>query len=116
MAKKSKKIKLGGDGMVYSTNPQFSYEDDQDENTLPPNEQCLDVHVEVKGRGGKPVVIIRGFVGSEADLETLGRMLRQKCGVGGSSKDGEILVQGNVRDKVMALLKAEGYQVKRVGG
>jgi translation initiation factor 1 len=115
MAKKSKKVKTGTGGMIYSTAPDFSFESETDE-TLAPQDQQLEVHYEVKGRGGKPVVVVRGFVGTDADLDALGRMLRQKCGVGGSVKEGEILVQGNVRDKVMDLLKAAGYRVKRVGG
>jgi len=104
--------------VVYSTNPDFNfdYEEDEEFDTLPPNEQTLKVLIDRKARKGKEVTLVAGFVGSEEDLKDLGKMLKQKCGVGGSVKDGEILIQGNHRDKIMELLKKEGYQVKRVGG
>jgi len=104
--------------VVYSTNPDFNfdYEEDEEFDTLPPNEQTLKVLIDRKARKGKEVTLVAGFVGSEDDLKDLGKMLKQKCGVGGSVKDGEILIQGNHRDKIMDLLKKEGYQVKRVGG
>ncbi len=104
--------------VVYSTNPDFNfdYEEDEEFDTLPPNEQTLKVLIDRKARKGKEVTLVAGFVGSEEDLKDLGKMLKQKCGVGGSVKDGEILIQGNHRDKIMELLKKEGYQFKRVGG
>lgn len=104
--------------VVYSTNQNFgySYDDDQEEETLSPNEQNLRVLIDRKQRKGKSVVLIEGFVGSNDDLKELGKMLKSKCGVGGSAKDGEIIIQGELRDKVMDLLKADGYNVKRVGG
>lgn len=112
MAKK-KKIDV-----VYSTNQNFgySYDDDQEEETLAPSEQKLRVLIDRKQRKGKSVTLIEGFVGTADDLKDLGKMLKSKCGVGGSAKDGEIIIQGEMRDKVMDLLKADGYNVKRVGG
>ena len=113
MAKKKKRVDV-----VYSTNQNFgySYDDDEAEETLPPSQQNLRVLIDRKQRKGKSVVLIEGFVGSNDDLKELGKMLKSKCGVGGSAKDGEIIIQGELRDKVMDLLKAEGYNVKRVGG
>lgn len=103
--------------VVYSTNPDFGFDVEKDEEeTLPNNEQMLRVLIDRKQRKGKEVTLIEGFVGTEEDLKDLGKWLKQKCGGGGSVKDGEILVQGNHRDKIMDLLKKEGYQVKRVGG
>ena len=87
-----------------------------DSDTLKPDEQYLEAHFSNKGRGGKIVTIVKGFEGSESDLKGLGKLLKTKCGVGGSVKDGEIIIQGNHRDKVMQILKKEGYQVKRIGG
>lgn len=104
--------------IIYSTNPNFGYEFDDEEEieTLPKNQQKLYVSIDKKSRGGKEVTLIEGFVGTEEDLKDLGKLLKTKCGVGGSVKDGEILVQGNFRDKVITLLEAEGYQTKRKGG
>ncbi|MDD2489086.1 MAG: translation initiation factor [Bacteroidales bacterium] len=105
-------------GIVYSTNPSFQYEVDEPQNseTLPPQQQNLRVQLDKKQRGGKKVTLITGFIGSEEDIATLGKMLKTKCGVGGNTKDGEILIQGDHREKVMELLLAQGYKVKRVGG
>jgi translation initiation factor 1 len=113
MAKKKERLNV-----VYSTNPdfQFEYEEDEQPDTLPANQQKLYVSIDRKQRGGKEVTLIEGFIGSEDDLKDLGKMVKQKCGVGGTAKDGEILIQGNFRDKVCALLEKEGYQVKRKGG
>lgn len=104
--------------VVYSTNPdfQFDYEEDDEMATLPPNEQLLKVLIDRKARKGKEVTLITGFVGTVDDLKDLGKRLKQKCGGGGSVKDGEILIQGNHREKIMEILLKEGYQVKRVGG
>lgn len=113
--KKGKKDKIN---VVYSTNPDFQYDFDEEveEETLPNNEQLLYVSIDRKGRGGKEVTLIEGFVGAEDDLKDLGKFLKSKCGVGGAVKDGEILIQGNVRDKVLQLLEKEGYKTKRKGG
>lgn len=104
--------------IVYSTNPDFSYDyDDQEEaETLEPSKQLLYVSLDRKQRGGKEVTLVEGFVGSEDDLKELGKMLKTKCGVGGTAKDGEIIIQGSFRDKVIELLEKEGYKTKRKGG
>lgn len=105
-------------GIVYSTNPSFQYETNEQEQTetLSPHLQNLKVQLDRKQRAGKQVTLITGFVGSEEDLINLSKVLKTKCGVGGSAKDGEIILQGDFRDKVIALLTQEGYKVKRVGG
>lgn len=104
--------------VVYSTNPNFQFETEEEEtvDTLPKNQQKLYVSIDKKQRAGKEVTLIEGFIGSEDDLKDLGKTLKSKCGVGGTVKDGEIIIQGNFRDKVMDLLVKEGYQVKRKGG
>mgnify|MGYP000964591659 CR=1 FL=1 len=103
-------------GFVFSTNNDFDLKKESTTKTLAPNEQFLEAHFSNKGRGGKTVTVITGFEGSEADLKTLGKLLKTKCGVGGSVKDNEIIIQGNYRDKIMQLLIKEGYNIKRVGG
>ena len=97
--------------VVYSTNPDFNYITDVEEEieTLDKSKQKLRVTIEKKGRGGKTVTVITGFVGNENDLKTLGKLLKTKCGVGGSTKDGEILIQGEFKQRIIELLKAEGY-------
>ena len=102
-------------GVVFSTNPDFTYEEEaaQEEVTLEPSKQNLIVSIDRKGRGGKQVTLVSGFVGSSDDLSELGRTLKVKCGVGGSAKDGEITIQGDFRDRVVALLKDMGYKAKR---
>lgn len=104
--------------IVYSTNPNFQYEEEQEEQaeTLAPKDQLLYVSIDRKQRGGKEVTLVEGFVGTDDDLKDLGKMLKSKCGVGGAVKDGEILIQGSFRDKVCDLLEKEGYKVKRKGG
>jgi translation initiation factor 1 len=99
--------------VVYSTNPDFAYETSEAEEpeTLPMSQQKLRVSIEKKGRGGKTVTLVRGFVGSEESLKELGKLLKSKCGVGGSVKDGEILIQGELREKVVELLRKEGARV-----
>ncbi len=98
--------------VVYSTNPDFSYESDSDETvaeTLPLNQQPLRVGIERKNRGGKVVTLVTGFVGSDEALKELGKFLKTKCGVGGSAKDGEIVIQGDLKAKVIDLLLKAGY-------
>ena len=104
-------------GMVFSTNPDFEYTttEEQEAATLPPAQQNLRVWLDRKQRGGKTVTLVKGFVGSESDLTELGRMLKSKCGVGGSAKDGEIIIQGDHRDRVVELLIAAGYKCKKAG-
>lgn len=104
--------------VVYSTNPDFRYEtpDEEETSTLPPSQQKLRVQLDRKNRGGKVVTLVTGFTGSDDDLKELGRLLKSKCGVGGTAKDGEIIVQGDFKQKVLDLLKQAGYtQTKPVG-
>lgn len=98
-------------GVVYSTNPDFEYSDDTEEEnqTLPKNQQKLRLQMERAGRGGKTVTLVKGFVGTEADINSLCKLLKQKCGVGGSTKDGEIIIQGDHRQRLVEILKNEGY-------
>lgn len=105
-------------GMVYSTNPDYEYQsaEEPQEQTLTPEKQNLKVWIDRKQRGGKVVTLVTGFVGTDEDLEQLGRMLKSRCGVGGSAKDGQIIVQGEHRDRVMELLIAAGYRCKKAGG
>lgn len=112
---KSKKEKVN---IVYSTNPdfQFQFDEEEEQNTLAKNQQKLYVSIDRKQRGGKEVTLIEGFVGNEEDLKELGKMLKSKCGVGGSVKDNEILIQGSFRDKIYDMLVKEGYGVKKKGG
>jgi translation initiation factor 1 len=115
MSKKTKQVI----NVVYSTNPNFNYEteSDNEQDTLPKNQQKLYVSIDRKQRGGKDVTLIEGFIGNEDDLKDLGKTLKSKCGVGGSVKDGEILIQGALRDKVYDLLVKDGYtQTKKKGG
>ncbi|MCD8260559.1 MAG: translation initiation factor [Bacteroides sp.] len=105
--------------VVYSTNPDFTYQTDPDEKaeTLPASQQKLRVSLDKKNRGGKIVTLITGFIGSEEDMKELGKMLKSRCGVGGSAKDGEIIIQGDFKNRVIELLKQEGYtQTKETGG
>jgi translation initiation factor 1 len=105
--------------VVYSTNPNFQYqqEEQSEEETLIASQQKLYVSIDKKQRAGKEVTLIEGFIGKEEDLKELGKMLKSKCGVGGTVKDFEILIQGNFKDKIYDLLVKEGYtQTKKKGG
>ena len=101
--------------LVYSTNPDFNIPSEEKSvvETLPPARQKLTVYLDRRNRGGKQVTLIKGFVGSEEDLTELGRKLKSRCGTGGSVKAGEILIQGDCRDKVTAFLTSMGYVAKR---
>jgi translation initiation factor 1 len=103
--------------VVYSTNPNFDYEfeAEQEAETLMPSKQQLRISLDKKNRAGKAVTLITGFVGTVADLEALGKLLKSKCGVGGSVKDGEIILQGDFRVKASEILIKEQYKVKVIG-
>lgn len=102
-------------GVVYSTNPDFKYMETESEDvqTLSPSKQRLVVGIDRRARAGKQVTLIKGFVGSNDDLAALGKTLKVKCGVGGTAKDGEITLQGDLRDKAVTLLQSMGYNAKR---
>lgn len=102
-------------GVVYSTNPDFNYETEQsvEQDTLPAERQRLVVRIDRRQRAGKQVTLIEGFVGRSEDLSALAKIIKTKCGVGGSAKDGEITIQGDLRDKVCELLNSMGYKAKR---
>ena len=102
------------DGVVYSTSNDFEYQYQQagENETLPSKQQQLRVSLDNSGRAGKTVTLISGFVGTAADLDALAKMLKTKCGTGGSAKDGDILIQGDVRNKVVEILQKEGYKAR----
>ncbi|MRX47448.1 translation initiation factor [Pedobacter puniceum] len=115
--KKSKKFN-SFEGIVFSTNPDHVYEASEEEMQETPDNKHQDLRVQLdkKQRGGKAVTLITGFIGHPDDLAALGKMLKTKCGVGGTVKDGEILVQGDFRQKIIDILLKEGYKVKKIGG
>ena len=112
----SKKNKPDSRGFVYSTDPKFQFQEEQNSvETLPPAQQILKVRLDTKHRGGKAVTLITGFAGKNEDLDDLGKKLKSFCGTGGSAKDGEIIIQGDQREKVMQWLLKNGYKnVKKV--
>lgn len=104
--------------VVYSTNPDYQYEVEQAEepDTLPPAQQRLRVQLDRRNRGGKTVTLVTGFIGTSDDLKELGKLLKNKCGAGGSAKDGEIIVQGDFRQKVAEILLQVGYKQTKISG
>ncbi|MFP4023579.1 MAG: translation initiation factor [Thiohalospira sp.] len=115
MAKNNKKSRKN---IVYSTNPDFEYEYsnvDEQQETLPPNQQNLKIYLDNKAKKrGKQATLINGFIGTEEDLKDLAKMLKTKCAVGGSVKNGEILIQGDFREKITQILTQEGYKAKKI--
>ena len=113
----SKKNKPDSRGFVYSTDPDFRFENDaENAETLPPSQQKLKVRLDTKQRAGKVVTLIEGFIGKEEDLKELEKKLKSFCGTGGSSKDGEIIIQGDQREKVMQYLLKNNYaKAKKIG-
>jgi translation initiation factor 1 len=101
-------------GVVYSTNPDFEYQNEQDEQqeTLPPSKQNLFIYLDTKQRAGKAVTIIENFVGTNDDIQALAKILKTKCGVGGSVKDGVIILQGDFRQKAGQILNSSGYRTR----
>jgi len=116
MAKKLSSLDDLG-GFVFSTNKDFEFDsNDEQQDTLANNQQKLEAHLDKKNRGGKVATVIKGFEGNDEDFKALAKKLKTLCGVGGTAKDGEIIIQGNFREKIMDALAKEGYKVKRVGG
>ena len=117
MSKKKKNSHKNREGIVYSTNPDFNYFENIPglQDTLPNQQQNLIVRIDRKHRGGKVVTLIEGFVGSTDDFKSLAKMLKSKCGVGGSQKDGEIIIQGDFKEKIYQILLDENYGVKKSG-
>lgn len=109
--------KKNNGGLIYSTNPNFKLEEEEEQaESLAPNQQNLKVFIEKNNRGGKIVSIVRNFIGNDNDLELLGKELKNKCGTGGSVKDGEIIIQGDFREKIVQILIQKGYKAKKAGG
>ena len=103
-------------GFVFSTDDKFDPSSEEKSETLPNQQQYLEAHFSNKGRGGKTVTVIKGFEGTDEALKILGKSLKTKCGVGGSIKDGEIIIQGKFRDKIIDIMQQQNYHVKRIGG
>jgi translation initiation factor 1 len=102
--------------IVYSTNPDYHYNKENEEvtETLPKEKQSLRISLDKRNRKGKAVTLVTGFTGKEDDLQELGKLLKTKCGVGGSTKEGEIIIQGDHREKVLGILQKEGYAKSRI--
>jgi len=115
MSKKKTRKEWGGN-MVYSTNSDFRIDDDYEESTLDPSQQNLRIWLEKGGRGGKVASVIKGFIGSDEELKALGKKIKTACGTGGSAKNGEIIIQGDHRDKILNILNNDGYKAKKAGG
>jgi translation initiation factor 1 len=110
------KNKNSGGGFVFSTNPDFrADEEHHEQETLAPGQQDLRVWLEKNHRGGKIATVVKGFIGNDNDLEDLGKILKTKCGTGGSAKEGEIIIQGDHRDKIITILTQLGYKSKKAG-
>jgi translation initiation factor 1 len=107
----SKKNKTDKHGFVFSTDPNFKFDSEEEQNaeTLPAKQQKLRIRLDTKHRGGKTVTLVEGFIGKEEDLEDLGKKLKNYCGTGGSAKDGEIIIQGDQREKVLQWFQKNGY-------
>lgn len=105
-------------GVVFSTDPDYAYKhaSAEPQESLPPGRQELRVWLDRKHRAGKQATLVKGFVGNDADLKELATLLKSKCGVGGTAKEGEIIIQGDFRDRVVAILSGLGYHVKKAGG
>lgn len=118
MSKQKKNAINDFSGIMFSTDPDFVYENNEaeEQETLSNNQQDLRVQLDRKNRGGKTVTLVTGFVGTADDLEKLTKTLKTKCGVGGGAKDGEIILQGDFKEKVFLFLQKEGYKVKKSGG
>ncbi|MDQ3394893.1 MAG: translation initiation factor [Bacteroidota bacterium] len=114
MAKKKNNARIG---VVYSTNSEFIYQENKQEEaeTLPPQQQLLKVMLDKKMRAGKQVTLVAGFVGKEEDLNALGKLIKTKCGVGGTVKEGEVVIQGDFREKIYEILSKASYKIKKVG-
>lgn len=116
MAKKKKFKDITG-SVVYSTNQDYDYQyGNEEEETLASNEQDLRIWLDKKHRGGKVASVVKGFIGSDDDLKDLAKTLKSKCGVGGSAKDGEIIIQGDHREKILKILTESGFKAKKAGG
>ena len=110
------KNKKSKNSVIYSTNPNFKFEDEEKKNKKhAPKNQKLKLYKQ-RYKGGKVAIIIEDFIGSKHDLKNLANVLKSKCGVGGSAKDGKIIIQGDIREKIMNILEKEGYGYKRIGG
>lgn len=118
MSKQKKNVFNSFDGIMFSTDPEFVYEEEVQDNEVTPQnaKQDLRVTLDRKNRGGKTVTLVTGFVGATTDLEQLTKTLKTKCGVGGSTKDGEVVLQGDFKEKVFLFLQNAGYKVKKSGG